>query len=98
MRVNLLCVCVCVCVCMCVCAYRRESAGSGSRVRYTVSGRRHDAPVGNQDNILAAELLLQLPHQTLLNLVERLQQTEGHLVGYTCTQVSLYVETNNYAR
>jgi hypothetical protein len=37
-----------------------------------------DATVGNHDDVLAAELLLELTDETALDLVEALEQTEGH--------------------
>jgi hypothetical protein len=40
-----------------------------------------DAAVGNDDHVLAAELLLQLANQALLDLVERLQQPVWDLQG-----------------
>lgn len=70
--------------------HRSESAGPRPRVGDAVGGRRHDATVGDEHYILAAELLLQLTHQTLLDLVERLQQSEGHLrSGSTLDQLSM---------
>jgi hypothetical protein len=56
-----------------------ERAAAGAGVRLPRGRGCHDAAVGNDDHILAAELLLQLPHQALLDLVERLQQPVGHL-------------------
>merc|ERR1711990_1436397 len=38
----------------------------------------HDPALCNDDNVLAAELLLQLTDQTGLDLVHNLQQTESH--------------------
>lgn len=56
-------------------AYRSQGAGAGAGVALAVLGGSHDAAVGNNHNILAAELLLQLANQPLLDLVESLQQT-----------------------
>mmetsp|Transcript_6257 Transcript_6257/g.17970 ORF Transcript_6257/g.17970 Transcript_6257/m.17970 type:complete len:237 (-) Transcript_6257:85-795(-) len=56
-----------------------EGAAAGAGIGLTAGGGGHDAAVGDDDHVLAAELLLKLPHQPLLDLVEALQQPEGHV-------------------
>jgi hypothetical protein len=47
-----------------------ECPAAGARIGLSRGCGCQDAAVGNDDHILAAELLLQLPHQALLDLVE----------------------------
>jgi len=42
-------------------------------------GGLHDLPVCYDDDVLAAELLLELPHEPILDLLEALPQAEGHV-------------------
>jgi len=61
--------------------------GEGPRARPLVAGALgggHDPAVGDHNHVLATELLLQLAHQALLDLVERLLQPVRHL--HTCRE------------
>ena len=60
-------------------AHRRQGAAAWARVGHAGGSGRHDAAVSHNHNILAGELLLQLPHKPLLNLVKGFQQAEWHL-------------------
>jgi hypothetical protein len=60
-------------------AHRCECAAAWACVGLAAGWWWHDAPVGHQHHVLATELLLQLTHQPLLDLVEQLQQAEGPL-------------------
>lgn len=63
--------------------YRCECAAAWAGVALAAGGWWHDAPVGHNHNVLAAELLLKLTNQPLLDLVEVPQQPEGDLQGET---------------
>jgi len=58
--------------------HRGQGAASGAGTRETARGNGHDLAVRHDQNILAAEFLFQLAHQTQLDLVELLEQAERH--------------------
>lgn len=61
------------------CTYRCECAAAWACVAFAACWWWHDAPVCHHHHVLAAELLLKLTNQPLLDLVEVLQQAEGNL-------------------
>jgi hypothetical protein len=59
--------------------HRCECAAAWACVALAAGWWWHDAPVGHHHHVLAAELLLKLANQPLLDLVEVLQQAVGNL-------------------
>ena len=61
--------------------YIGQCPRSGAGIAGALLGR-HDPSVCNQDHVLSTELLLQLSNKPLLDLVEALLQSVGHLSSH----------------
>lgn len=62
----------------------RQGAAARAGAGEASFGNRGDAAVSHEHHILAAELLLKLTNQPLLDLVEGLEEAEGNLLFFFC--------------
>ncbi|GIL46971.1 hypothetical protein Vafri_3830, partial [Volvox africanus] len=59
--------------------HRSQGSAARTGVSLAIAGGRKDPPVGDDDHVPAAELLLKLAHQALLDLMESLKQAVGNV-------------------